>query len=95
VYAISGKDMLSSNGVTQTVLANFFAGDPALRGGVRLATRDIDGDGKADILTGDGTGSGSTVRAYAATLFPATSATPTPTFQFDAFPGFTGGVFVG
>jgi Ca2+-binding RTX toxin-like protein len=95
VFAISGKDMLSSNGVTQTVLANFFAGDSTLRGGVRLATRDIDGDGKADIITGDGTGDGSTVRAYASTLFPATSATPTPTFQFDAFPGFTGGVFVG
>jgi hypothetical protein len=44
--------------------ANFFAGDPSLRGGVRLALRDADGDGRADLLTGSGEGEPSAVRLY-------------------------------
>jgi uncharacterized delta-60 repeat protein len=46
--------------------ANFFAGDDALRGGVRLALRDADADGKADLTTGSGDGEPSRVRVYMA-----------------------------
>ena len=36
--------------------AGFFAYDPRLRGGVKVAAGDLDGDGKAEIITGPGIG---------------------------------------
>ncbi|HUR55239.1 MAG TPA: VCBS repeat-containing protein, partial [Gemmataceae bacterium] len=36
------------------VTNNFFSGDPNSRGGVRLTVRDVDADGKADLITGSG-----------------------------------------
>jgi hypothetical protein len=47
-------------------LANFFAGDVALRGGVHPAFRDANGDGRADLLAGSGEGEQSRVRVYLA-----------------------------
>jgi hypothetical protein len=52
VLALSGKDLVQTG--TFTPLVNFFAGDPRLRGGVRVAAKDEDGDGKADLVTGSG-----------------------------------------
>ena len=37
---------------------------PAMRGGLHVAAGDIDGDGRADIVTGAGAGSGAWVRGY-------------------------------
>jgi hypothetical protein len=74
-------------------LANFFAGDATNRGGIRVAVKNLDGDAKADLVVGDGTGAGSRVTAYASPSL--TGGSPTPTFAFDAVPEFTGGVFVG
>jgi hypothetical protein len=94
VYAISGKDLLASGGQTQTPLANFFAGNPANRGGIRVAAKDLDGDARADLVVGDGEGAGSRVTGYLGTDLAA-AGTPPEQFAFDAFPGFTGGVYVG
>ncbi|HVK11234.1 MAG TPA: hypothetical protein VM597_20865, partial [Gemmataceae bacterium] len=76
--------------------ANFFAGDSDLRGGVRLALRDADGDGRADLLTGSGEGEASRVRVYQSANMLA-NASPTPDQELDPFGGevLTGGVFVG
>jgi hypothetical protein len=52
VLALSGKDLVQSN--SYTPLVNFFAGSIELRGGVRVAAKDEDGDGKADLVTGSG-----------------------------------------
>lgn len=52
VLAIDGQQLIQKN--TQTPIANFFAGDDGLRGGVRVAAKDFDGDGKADLVTGSG-----------------------------------------
>jgi len=91
VTAFSGQALLAGQ---QAPVANFFAGDPANRGGVRVAVKDLDGDGRADLVTGSGPGGGSRVTAYAGKAVPA-SGTPPELFAFDAQPGFTGGVFVG
>jgi hypothetical protein len=92
VFALSGKDLLTG---TQTQVANFFAGDTDNRGGIRLTTKDLDGDAKSDIITGAGENAGSQVTAYAGKNI-ATDGTPSSTlFQFDAIPGFANGVYVG
>jgi hypothetical protein len=89
VLALSGKGLLTG---AQTPRANFFAGDPAGRGGVRVAMRDLDGDGRSDLVAGGG--SGSRVTGYAGAAVPADGAPP-ELFAIDAFPGTTSGVFVG
>ena len=74
--------------------ADYFAGGVANRGGVRLAVKDLDGDAKADLVTGAGSGAGSRATAYLGVAL-LTPGTPPEQFAFDAFPGFAGGVFVG
>jgi hypothetical protein len=86
VTAFGGKALLDSQYVP---VANFFGGDPDSRGGVRVAVKDLDGDDRADLVTGAGTGAGSRVTAYLGKNIPAVA------FDFDAIPGFSGGVFVG
>ncbi len=52
----------NSNGFSGEV--NFFAYDKNFRGGVNVASGDIDGDGKAEIITGAGIGGGPQVRVF-------------------------------
>ncbi|HEY8506212.1 MAG TPA: VCBS repeat-containing protein, partial [Gemmataceae bacterium] len=52
VFALSGRDLVESG--AQVAAANFFAGDPADRGGVRVATRQLGGGATDDLLTGGG-----------------------------------------
>jgi hypothetical protein len=47
VLALSGRDLLTNS---YSVLANFFAGDPAARDGVRLAAKNLDNDGRFDLV---------------------------------------------
>ena len=72
---------------------DFFAGDPTSRAGVRIAVKDIDGDGRPDIYAANGTGGSSAVRIY----YNRDLGTNPPPLgdTFDDFPGFTGGIFVG
>jgi hypothetical protein len=91
LFALSGAGLLAGR---QEVRANFFAGDTSNRGGVRVAARDLDGDGFADLVAGSGTGAGSRVTGYSGRGAPANGA-PVELFAFNALPGFTGGVFVG
>lgn len=51
VTAFSGRQLTSGR---VTVAADFFAGNPNSRGGVRLAVADLDSDGRADIVTASG-----------------------------------------
>jgi hypothetical protein len=75
-------------------VANFYSGDASTRGGLRVAVRDLNGDGRADIITGAGVGDGSRVRVFAGKDI-GTVAAPTPIGEGDAFPGLIFGVYVG
>lgn len=59
VIGFSALSMLSGQ---PAVMASYFVGDSADRGGVPLAAVDLDGDGRTEILTGAGEGSLPTVR---------------------------------
>jgi hypothetical protein len=76
------------NGTDLTELGGFFAYDPAFRGGVFVAAGDVNGDGKADIITGAGPGGGPHVRIWNGADFTELGGF----FAYD--PAFRGGVFV-
>jgi autotransporter-associated beta strand protein len=77
------------SGRTGALHSHFIVYDQFFRGGVRVAVADIDGNGKADVLTGAGFIGGPHVKAIdVASLFEFHSF-----FAFD--PSFLGGVFVG
>jgi hypothetical protein len=78
---------------TPSVLDDFFAYNIGFTGGARVAALDVNGDGKADIITGAGPGGGPNVR-----IFDGGSGALLPNVQDNFFaydPAFTGGVFVG
>ena len=43
---------------------DFLADDAGFTGGVRVAARDVNGDGKADVITGGGVGGFAHVQVY-------------------------------
>ncbi len=70
------------------VQRSFLAYDPAFRGGVSVAAADINGDGRAEMVTGAGPGGGPHVKAF-------DTFTLQVVHEFLAYdPSFTGGVFV-
>jgi hypothetical protein len=76
------------SGADGSMLRQFAAYDPAFRGGVHVAAGDINGDGKADVITGAGIGGGPHVRAFS-------GADNTSLLSFFAYDqAFRGGVFV-
>jgi len=84
VTVFSGREFLAGR---QTRLADFFAGDTALRGGVTVAAADANGDGVPELVAAPVGGAGR-VTAYRVTDAAVVR-------EFDAFPGFPGAVFVG
>jgi uncharacterized protein YkwD len=59
-----GPQVLAYDAATGAAVFNFMAYDPAFRGGVRVATGDVTGDGYDDIVTAPGTGGGPHVKVY-------------------------------
>ncbi len=91
IRAFSGVDLL---GGKQTEVANFFAGDPTARGGVRIATTDINSDGLAEVLVSLGDGGSSRVKLFNSAAVLA-GGTPTADREFNLFGDFMNGAFVG
>jgi hypothetical protein len=77
------------SGADLSVLASFFAYDPAFPGGVFVAAGDVNGDGRADIITGAGPGGGPHVKVFSGVNLSVLASF----FAYD--PAFPGGVYVG
>jgi len=73
---------------TATLRGFFLAYDQSFRGGISVAVGDLDGDGKAEIVTGAGPGGGPHVRVFAANG----AGLPGSAYAYD--PNFRGGVNV-
>ena len=95
VAVIDGRALLTQGPSNLTFLASFFVADPALRSGVTVAAKDIDGDNKADVIVGLVTSTGGTVKSFTGATLLATKGQPAEKWEFDAFVDPFSGVFVG
>lgn len=59
-----GPIVRAFDGRTGAVIANFFALDPTFRGGLRIATGDVNRDGTRDLLVTAGVGGGPRIEIY-------------------------------
>lgn len=83
-----GPDIKVFDGRTGGVIASFLAYDPRFIGGVFLASADVNGDGRADIITAPGAGGGPNVRVFSGANLQVLA-------DFMAYsPGMTAGVHV-
>jgi hypothetical protein len=62
-----GPQVSVFSGGNQSLLASFFAYTPSFTGGVRVASGDINGDGRRDIITGPGPGAPPEVKVFSGT----------------------------
>lgn len=88
VRVYSGKPLVQTN--TRTQIADFVPAGATSAAGVRVAVRDVDGDGKLDILTA----SGELVSAFKGGSLPA-SGRPPLLFSYDPYTTISGAVWVG
>ena len=77
------------DGLTGQTIASFFAYDPGFAGGVTVAGGDVNGDGRADIITGAGPGGGPHLKVFDGRTLQLLASF----FAFD--PNQTTGLFVG
>ena len=89
VAVFSGQMLVTSN--TRAKIANFTPANSTSATGVKVATRDVDGDGKADILIS----SGELVTALKGGSGLPSSGQPPELFEFDPNPAVNGAVWVG
>jgi hypothetical protein len=100
VFAVSGFRLINTTvSLAQAnPLANYFVGgDTADRGGVRVAVKNIDDDGRADIVVGSGENSASRIRLYRGSSFLGSPVEPRPLQDLNPFADnfVAGGVYVG
>jgi VCBS repeat-containing protein len=84
-----GPHVKAFDGMTGVEIRSFFAYDPLFAGGVQVGAGDVNGDGRADIVTGAGPGGGPHVKVFDGV----TGGLLMSFFAYD--PAFLGGVFVG
>jgi hypothetical protein len=99
VFAISGFRLTNTSTANALAnpIANFFvAGDTSDRGGIRVAVKNVDNDGRGDIVVGSGANARSNVRIYRGLSFSGGSSEPAPLQTLDPFASIIpGGVYVG
>jgi hypothetical protein len=77
------------------ILSTFFAGDMTSRTGVRVAAKDADGDGMAEVVAADGGGLSGAARVYFGRDLLSGNPTPPVGMFLSSFDGFGDGVYVG
>jgi hypothetical protein len=83
-----GPDVRVFDAKTGTLSWEFYAYESGFRGGVRVASGDVNGDGVADVITAPGPGRGSDIRVWDGKTHGLIQ-------QFTAYaPSFVGGVFI-
>jgi hypothetical protein len=92
VLALSGQALV---GGRQLTLGDFFAGDPSTRGGIHVTAKDLNADGRSDIITGSGENSGTRLDAYNSAAMSPTGGTPPTLLSRDFSKRFNSGLFVG
>jgi hypothetical protein len=94
-----GPEVKVYSPLTGALVSDFFAYAPTFGGGARVAAADVNGDGRADIITGAGPGGGAQVNVVDGTRLGQVQANGEAAALLDDFfafaPGFAGGVFVG
>jgi fibronectin-binding autotransporter adhesin len=86
-----GPNVTVFSGNDGSILRSFFAYDPGFSAGIYVAAGDVNGDGKADVITGAGAGGGPNVSVIDVSAM--SIQVLSSFFPYD--PGFTGGVRVG
>jgi hypothetical protein len=99
VLALDALTVLSGIDIRRaTPLANFFAFAPTERGGAVVATKDLDGDKRADLIVANGSATNPGIRTFLSTSLPA-AGQGTPAVQQSIQPIndsiLVGSVFVG
>jgi len=92
VRIFNGKSLTRGN--TTDYVGEVFAGDPTVTRGVRVAAKDLNGDGLDELITAPAPGTDGTVRVYQGGSFLA-SRTPAPSAQITRPEWITSGAFVG
>ncbi|MFL5329457.1 MAG: hypothetical protein ACJ8C4_11135 [Gemmataceae bacterium] len=81
--------------VLDDIMTQFFAYDPKFQGGAFVAAADLNGDGKAEIITGAGAGGGPHVKVFQIDATKSSNTNATVMSEFFAYQAdFTGGVRV-
>src|SRR5581483_1747420 len=83
-----GPQVEAFSGATRSQIASFYAYEASFAGGVRVGATDVDGDGKAEIISGAGLRGGPHVEAFSLSQVQLQSF-----YGFD--PAFSGGIYVG
>lgn len=86
--ATGGPQVAVFSGADNSLLSTFFAYNANFGGGVRVATGDVNGDERADIICGAGAGGGPNVTVFSGADFSVLH----NFFAYD--PGFTAGIYV-
>jgi hypothetical protein len=86
-----GPRVTAISGANGMVLGDFFAYGITFTGGVFVAAGDVNGDSKADIITGAGAGGGPSLRIFDGSKLPSVSVL-TEFYAYDS--KFTGGITV-
>ncbi|MBN9517775.1 Ig-like domain repeat protein [bacterium] len=92
VKAYSGASLLSVGGNDTVPFADFFAGNVDNRGGVKVTTKNLDGDKFIDVVTGGGLGDRAVATSYRGSALATGQASQL--FEVD-LDGTLNGVFVG